>query len=963
MTYFNDHRNLFELEPDGGDGLRECQLGAIWALKSHFTNFSNEVASMISMPTGSGKTALMMAACFELNVGKVLIVTPSKILRRQIHEQFKSLQILKELGCLNSEAPETKVFEIEKRATSRKEWENVLNENDILVSHPNSISPYYQNLAPIPKDLISTVIIDEAHHEPAVTWRAINDYYSDLKRIFLTATPFRRDRKRMRARLTYHYSIERALNSGIMRAVNFIGVDAGLQYYDDMLIQKAVDTFYKEREKNKNAAILIRTDRIEGATKLKELYVDSGLKVDVIHSKRSPNVNSQLVNRVKQNELDGLVCVGIASEGLDIPNLKIAVLHATPRSIPYTIQFLGRISRQPLNQYGNAILIANHDEVKGEVYKLYKSDETWDRLIPHVIDAQMRRARHYRSSQAKEGDFQMPELNVFFSALIYETDDDFTFNKDEELIAKSPFEILHIEQLSEEAPLVVITCWDKPIEWSCGSIYLEDLLDVHIYYYSSDSNLLFELTSSEIALKSFRKELIKSNLKRISHSRLYKTLSNCDQSNYIMVGMKNSVLRGTSQPSYKTVIGSSVQASVRASEGRVFSTGHALLRLDIDNTWGIATKRGRVWAMKRGTAEEFREWCDSLSRLIIEGPIITSLPGLSFLANTTPIDHIDELPIAIIPNDLFFRAYSTVIDIEGYDSIRNCVPNINPINIDNVTNNLNCEIKIGEFSCDLKMNLKEEIIWKVISQRKIIIRADKNENDIVQGTLEEILNDYPSSLIMKSGEVVEERNKIIPNRAMEYLPKEIWKIKDWTNCLITHERYQDNPIAGELSVINKTIELIDLEFDNGSDVLILDDGSHEIADLIWFKNSDKVVHFFHCKASSEDKPGCRKIDCDVLFTQAMRSIHWVSAMSLTDRLQERIHKKSKLINTLELTWTTLSDNYRINDWTFNIVLPQPGFRISQVSDKNRQNNNIYELAIPMYERILGSLASLEIWGS
>ena len=375
MSYFIDHRDLFKLEPEDGDGLRECQLGAVWALKSHFTNFSNEVASLISMPTGSGKTALMMAACFELCVEKVLIVTPSKILRRQIYEQFKSLQILKDLGCLNNEAPETAILEVEKRKTTREEWENVLNEHDILVAHPNSISPYYQNLAPIPMELLSTVIIDEAHHEPAVTWRAINDFYNDSKRIFLTATPFRRDRKRMRARLTYHYSIERALSSGIMRAVDFIGVGAGLQEDDELLIQNAIHAFNNEREINENVAILIRTDRIEEATHLKELYVNSGLNIDVIHSKRSPNINSQLVNQVRKNELDGLVCVGIASEGLDIPNLKVASRMPRPMKKKELLEF-----KAP------SLVIAAENDVLFPGKSVIKNAK---KIIPNLISARL----------------------------------------------------------------------------------------------------------------------------------------------------------------------------------------------------------------------------------------------------------------------------------------------------------------------------------------------------------------------------------------------------------------------------------------------------------------------------------------------------------------------------------------------------------------------------------------------
>ncbi len=963
MAFFIEHKELFKLQPEEGNGLRKCQLGAIWALKSHFTTSSNEIASLVSMPTGSGKTALMMATCFELNLKKILIVVPSKILRRQIAEQFKTLQVLKNVNCLPNDIDKINVFEVTKRQNTREQWEAILSEHDVIVAHPNSISPYYKDIEAIPIDLIDAVLVDEAHHEPAETWRKINDFYSELKRVFFTATPFRRDRKRMKAKLIYHYSIDKALEDNIMREVRFVGEMAGIQNTNEALMNSAFEVFQKEKELNQNASILIRTDRIEDSILLTQLYNEKGFNVDYIHSKRSANVNSQLVTKVKNNELDGLVCVGIASEGLDIPNLKVAVLHATPRSIPYTIQFLGRISRQPEDQNGNATLIANKDQVKGEVYKLYKSDETWGKLIPQLIDEQMQRARHYKSSQAKEVDFQMPELNVFFSALIYETSNDFEFENVEEINAKEPYEILRIEQQNDDSPLIIVTAYDKPLEWANREIHIQDLLDVHLLYYHSDSNLLFELTTSEKALGSFKKELIKSGLRRLPHSRLYKTLSQFRQSDYIMVGMKNAVSQGASQPSYKTVIGSGVQASVRASEGRVFSTGHALLKLDLKKTWGLATKKGRVWAMKRGTSEEFKNWCDSLVSLIEDGPVITNLPGLSFLASSEPISKIEELPIAIIPNDLFFRAYLTIIHINDDEPIRNCIPEISPLNLDMVNNQLKCQIKINQFKYDILMSLTEDKIWTLITDSEIRVRADKSENDIIEKSLEEILNEYYPSLIMPSGSVIEGRSKIIPNRTIEDLPSNIWKVKDWTGCNIRTERYEEIPTAGNIPVINKTIELIRPDFETDRDVLILDDGSHEIADLIWFQQDTKQVHFIHCKASRGEKPGRRKADCDILFAQAMRSIHWISSVSLIDRLKERIQGNSELILTNQVTWDALADDFKINNWSYNIILPQPGFNIVQVSNRDKENNNIYELAIPMYERILGSMAQLEIWGS
>lgn len=121
----------------------------------------------------------------------------------------------------------------------------------------------------------------------------------------------------------------------------------------------------------------------------------SGLNVDIVHSDREDKDNFRVVKEVREGSLHGLICVGMASEGIDIPLLKIAVLHATSKSIPCTIQFLGWISRQTDEQTGKAILIANKDEVKGEVSKLYNSDETWAKIVPQLIDENMKRARYY----------------------------------------------------------------------------------------------------------------------------------------------------------------------------------------------------------------------------------------------------------------------------------------------------------------------------------------------------------------------------------------------------------------------------------------------------------------------------------------------------------------------------------------------------------------------------------------
>ena len=391
--------------------------------------------------------------------------------------------------------------------------------------------------------------------------------------------------------------------------------------------------------------------------------------------------------------------------------------------------------------------------------------------------------------------------------------------------------------------------------------------------------------------------------------------------------------------------------------------GHALMKMNEKKTWGIATKRGRVWAMKRGTLDEYKTWCDDVADLLTSSSDITTLPGLSFLASTSPINDLEEMPMAIMPDDAFFRASFLLITVQGDKTYQNEVPSIIPRAYEKATGDLFCILMIETFSCKLIMNFNNSLLWTVVSDKDVIVRMIKNENSITTATLENILNDLPPTLIMPKGYIVEGRTKIIPNNSIENLSSSIWLKKDWSNCLITAEKYVSKPKPNELPVINKVAEEIRPKFNDHTDVLVLDDGSHEIADLIWIQGLEHIIHYIHCKPSKTSKPGCRKSDCDVVFTQAMRSVHWVYSELMFERVNERLGGKSKIILGTRQTLDEIAKNFKVNDWSYIIVVAQPGFDISKVSDKSRTNNNVYELTIPTYERVLTGPANFEIWGS
>lgn len=74
--YFENHYNkiTYPIDSPSEKGLRNAQLGAIHAV-SAFYSVNNDIAAIVIMPTGSGKTAVLMLVPYLLRKKRVLVVT------------------------------------------------------------------------------------------------------------------------------------------------------------------------------------------------------------------------------------------------------------------------------------------------------------------------------------------------------------------------------------------------------------------------------------------------------------------------------------------------------------------------------------------------------------------------------------------------------------------------------------------------------------------------------------------------------------------------------------------------------------------------------------------------------------------------------------------------------------------------------------------------------------------------
>lgn len=136
-------------------GFRIGQLGALHAVLAHES--VQDDPAIVCLPTGYGKTSLMMALPLLLAAQRVLVVEPTDALRRQVFSHFRELSMLRRIGAISDDIPNPEVLRLDGRPDAAA-WERLAGK-DVVVATAASASP---KLAPgAREDLFDLIIFDE----------------------------------------------------------------------------------------------------------------------------------------------------------------------------------------------------------------------------------------------------------------------------------------------------------------------------------------------------------------------------------------------------------------------------------------------------------------------------------------------------------------------------------------------------------------------------------------------------------------------------------------------------------------------------------------------------------------------------------------------------------------------------------------------------------------------------------
>lgn len=297
---------------------------------------------MAQMPTGTGKTYLLTAVIdsFVSNnpMGKVWIVAHRRELVSQIDEtvrKFHSYYASNTSSLLSS----VKAMSIQ--------W---------LMRHYDEI-----------EEEPGIIVIDEAHHALAKTYKEMWERFPNAKFLGLTATPCRLNGKGFTDLfdvLVQSWSVPEFISKGRLATYDFVSIksDGVTQRLIDSLQKRGADGDYQNKEMdmllNKKPSIerlylsleefgkdrkgIVYAINISHAQKITRLYQEHGVKAIAIDSKTPATERQQDIEAFKKGDIQVLVNVDIFSEGFDCPDVEFVQLARPTLSLAKYLQMVGR---------------------------------------------------------------------------------------------------------------------------------------------------------------------------------------------------------------------------------------------------------------------------------------------------------------------------------------------------------------------------------------------------------------------------------------------------------------------------------------------------------------------------------------------------------------------------------------------------------------------------------------------
>ena len=330
------------------DVLRDYQQEIIDRLEEAWSQYRSV---MVQMPTGTGKTVLMAevirrfivlrSKCIVDGDTSILIVAHRRELLEQIRRTVDSFGIDMAKNCVVVES----IQKLSRRA-------------DSTAAPSTKIGGKFEP---------SLVIIDEAHHAVANTYRMLWNRWPQAKFLGLTATPCRMNNdgfQNLFETLVQSHTIQEFIRMGWLSDFDYVtaepdnpilkqvarlkkrGVDGDYQTKEMALVmdcEESIENLYETYKKfvYGKKGIVYAIDR-EHARHITEYYRQKNVNCCWIEAKTPMAERDRLVQEYRDGQIDVVVNVDILGEGADFPEVEFIQLARPTLSLSKYLQQVGR---------------------------------------------------------------------------------------------------------------------------------------------------------------------------------------------------------------------------------------------------------------------------------------------------------------------------------------------------------------------------------------------------------------------------------------------------------------------------------------------------------------------------------------------------------------------------------------------------------------------------------------------
>jgi superfamily II DNA or RNA helicase len=945
-SYFARHYSDVNLS--AAEGLRRGQKAAIHELVGHLTLKSEPAIAVL--PTGAGKTDVAILLPYILKASRVLCVVPSDSVRNQVAERFKSLSVLKKIGVLKKTVQGPNIKKLSKRITTLVEWEE-LRAFDVVVTIPSSISPLLKGVLQPPEDLFDLLLIDEAHHSPAKTWQAVLEAFPNANRALFTATPFRRDKKQIQGTIVVNYSLRDARKDEVFGDIKYRPVTLVPGEDSDIAIARAAEAALKaDRAAGLEHSILVRADSIPHAEALLNKYRQTTeLKLEVVHSRFTTKKIADSIERLRKRELDGVICVNMLGEGFDLPNLKIAALHAPHASLGVTLQFIGRFARVGDPKIGAAQFFAVPSEIEGEMEVLFRNESVWQDLIVNLAETRVLAEDQLRADLAtfdpptvQEADIEelsLYALRPMYHAKIYRIPEDVGIDISLDIALPKPFEVMHRQVSEDLAAAVIVAREQQRPRWSDQARFGRIEYELFVIHYDRAGRFLF-ISASRRADSLFRNiasEYLGYAPKGLPLYMVNRTLAGLTKIECFSVGMKNR-LHTSRQESYRILAGRNAHQSISKTDGRLFHQGHIFCTaLDGEGRSILLgySSGSKIWSAGKGSIPELVKWCTALARKMETNTGVITAPGLDNLEVGVPLEK--------LPNDVFAVDWDPVVyedaieaKAEGEGDQTTLLAEFS-LRVDRETSSEN-QIRViieregDEWLFDFAPH--KATFFTLVSGKSLEVIYDDDQMPIA-----DFLNEYPLYFYCTNFAKLRGEEHFPCRVSIETFDRERIQCIDWAaaNVDIEREFWDANEQRDGTRSVHDYVEALLNAPENA--VVLYDHRSGEIADFLAAAvNGNRIsITLYHCKGSGTAKAGDRLNDVYEVCGQVVKSFHLIcDDKRVVRHVKRRINKgkaRSRFIRGTLDDFEKLIRDRAGKQLEYRFVVVQPGISKAKIGNE------------------------------